>query len=258
MKRTQLLRSIFPAVIVLICYKLLNVKKIAFPLICSVVISFFSVAQDSSIIYKTGVVSKGTVEFYGNKYACSVIEFDAPPHVVEDAIKEMMSKRGYKATEKKGLLIYKNVVLRRTEINDAMDIYATVDSKSRSEKSKSKVSVIMTTAGAIPDKKIEKPEAASVATISIAAGSALLSDLEEEVSLAAHAHHIELQQALILKTEKDLNYLVKDSIDFQQRLENLKLDMEQNGKAQTAAKQKLLEATNRLDMLKARKLEKKN
>jgi hypothetical protein len=235
------------------------VKNIALLLIFVFTCSVFSVAQDSAIIYKTGMLSKGKVTFYGNKYEGSIIEFDAPAKVVEEAIKEMMSKRGYKPTEKKDFLIYKNVLLRNTEIKDAVDVYASVEAKSRSEKNKTLVSIIITQPGAIPENKMEKTDAAAVATMGISGvGVSLLSDMEEDVSIAAHNNEVALQQALIVKTERDLNYLVKDSIDFQQRLENLKLDIEKNGKAQTAAKQKLLEANNRLDMLKARKLEKKN
>jgi hypothetical protein len=235
------------------------VKKTAGLLLCVVCFSIFAAAQDSSIIYKKGVLSKGTVEYYGNKYDCSVIEFDAPPDVVEDAIKEMMSKRGHKPTNKKGFLVYRNVVLRRTEIKDAVDVYADIEPKSRNEKNKSIVSLIITVPGAIPDKRIEKSEAAAIATINLAgAGSVLLSDMEEDVSFAAHSNDISMQQEMVLKTEKELNYLVKDSIDLQKRLEKLQLDIAENGKAQSAAKQKLLEETTRLEMMKARKLEKKN
>jgi len=235
------------------------VKKIAFLLICCVATVFSATAQDSSIIFKKGVLSKGTVEYFGNKYDCSVIEFDAPPNVVEDAIKEMMSKRGHKASTKKGFLVYKNVLLRRTEIKDPVDVYAEIEQKSRSEKNKSIVSMIITVPGAIPEKRIEKNQAAAVATISLAgAGSVLLSDMEEDVSIAAHSNDISMQQELVLKTEKEVNYLVKDSIDLQKKLEKLQLDIAENGKAQSSAKQKLLEETTRLEMMKARKLEKKN
>jgi len=119
--------------------------------------------------------------------------------------------------------------------------------------------MIITVPGAIPEKRIEKNQAASVATISLAgAGSVLLSDMEEDVSIAAHSNDISMQQELVLKTEKEVNYLVKDSIDLQKKLEKLQLDIAENGKAQSAAKQKLLEENTRLEMMKARKLEKKN
>lgn len=219
----------------------------------------FISAQDSSIIYKHGKISKGKVQYYGNNYDCSVIEFDAPPGVVEDAIKEMMSKRGHKSSSKKGFLVYKNVVLRRTELKDPVDVYAQIDSKSRSEKQKTLVSMLITVPGAIPDRRIEKNEAAGIATIGLTgAGSLLLSDMEEDVSLAAHSNDITTQQELISQTEKELNYLAKDSIDLQKRLMKLQQDIAENGKAQSAAKQKLLEETTRLEMMKARKLEKKN
>ncbi|HSC54284.1 MAG TPA: hypothetical protein VLC98_11700 [Phnomibacter sp.] len=234
-------------------------KNLSFLYIGLLAFSSLASAQDSSILYKKGQLSKGKVEYYGNKYDCSILEFDAPPDVVENAIKQMMSKRGYNASTKKGFLVYRNVVLRRTELKDPVDVFTEIEAKSRSEKNKSTVSMIITVPGAIPDKKIEKSQADAIGTIGLVGlGSALIGSLEEDVSLSAHNNEMTTLQEQIDKTQKELNSLVTDSLEYQKKLQKLQQSIVDNGKAQADAKQKLQETTKRLEMLKSRKLELKN
>jgi hypothetical protein len=222
-------------------------------------VTWSAFSQDSSIIYKQGTLSKGKVEYDGNTYACDVIAFDASPDVVEGAIKSMMSNRGHKYSTKKGFIVYRNVLLLRTNMKEPVDVFASIEPKSKNEKNKTKVSLIITKPGAIPDKKIDSKTAEEVTTMGFAsAGGTIFTDMETEVSLSAHQNDIALQELSVSKATKELKYLEKDANDLQKKLEKLQNDIVENEKARTAAKELLVNETSRLEMLKARKLDKKN
>jgi hypothetical protein len=222
-------------------------------------VAWSAFSQDSSIIYKQGILSKGKVEYDGNMYACDVITFDAAPDVVEGAIKSLMSNRGHKYSTRKGFIVYRNVLLLHSNMKEPVDVFASIEPKSKSEKNKTKVSLLITKPGAIPDKKIDSKTAEEVTTLGIAsAGGTIFSDMEKEVSLGAHENDIALQELSVSKATKELKYLEKDANDLQKRLEKLQNDIIENEKARTAAKELLENENSRLKMLKARKLEKKN
>ncbi|HMP91420.1 MAG TPA: hypothetical protein PKD90_01000, partial [Phnomibacter sp.] len=181
----------------------------------------------------------GEVTYFGTKYPCKIIEYNAPAEVVENSIKETMEARGYKAESKKGFLIYKNVILPNAPTSQPMDAYILVESKSRKEKDKSVAQIITGEPGKVMDGKAPKGVNPALGVMTTTHGAMFLEGLAERVGNNEFSRQMQLQEALIADEEKKMRKLESDQADMQKRLDKLKSDIEENKKAQEAQKAKL-------------------
>lgn len=160
------------------------------------------------------------IEFNGVKYPCTVTEYDAGPDVVEAAVKEFMQQQGHKADSRKGFLVYRNVRLSSVHNGQPVDLFISVEAKSRQEKDRSIVHTITAEPGKIPDKKPEKGSIDAGAVVIAAGGGALLAQMSNNVADKEHARQVAAQQAVILKAERKLKDLQADSVAMQKSWTN--------------------------------------
>lgn len=218
----------------------MNRYVLTLALICGSV--FFSLAQNG------GYPRQSSLEINGQRFPSYAYDYDAPPSVVEEAIKETMMSRGFKSTSKKGLLVFRSVVLPHDEKNITSDVFVLVETKSKQEKDKSTVNIVSAETGKIPDGKPEKESRMDPTDVVIpGGGSGFLSGIVTEVANKEHLRQIGLQQAEIAKQEKKLKSLQDEGISLQKKLEKLQKDIETNKSDQDAAQKGLEKEKRRLE-----------
>lgn len=226
--------------------------KRSFSLLIALCLSATLLAQmpDSTKAHPT---RHGNVDFYGVSYPCSITDYDAPPDVVEAAVKEYMQQHGHKGDSRKGFLVYRNVRLTHVHNGNPVDLFVLVEAKSRQEKEKAIVHTITAEPGKIPDKKPEKGTIEPSAVVISAGGAALLSHLSSNVAGKEHVRMLGLQQAVVLKNERKLKDLQDDYSSMQKKVEQLQKDMTQNQKDQEATTKLIEEEKKKLAELEAKK-----
>jgi hypothetical protein len=226
--------------------------KRSFFLLISICISATLLAQMPDSV-KAHPTRHGNIDFFGVSYPCSISEYDAPPDVVEAAVKEYMQQHGHKADSRKGFLVYRNVRLTHVHNGQPVDMFVLVEAKSRQEKEKTIVHTITAEPGKIPDKKPEKGAITPSAVVIAAGGAAMLSHLGSNVAGKEHVRQLGLQQAVVLKNERKLKDLQDDLAAMQKKVEQLQKDMAQNQKDQEAATKLIEEEKKKLAELEAKK-----
>ncbi|MEP7109319.1 MAG: hypothetical protein ABI760_15100 [Ferruginibacter sp.] len=195
-------------------------------------------------------VKNSTIEFNGGKYNGYLIEFNAPPDIVEDAVKERFKLQGVKPKETKGFMVYRNVVMPLIDPVKPMDAFVKVERKSRKEKEQTIVYFIAALPGQIPEDKL-KSDAAEIsgAVAVIEKGNAFLTGIIPDVRQGVYDKDIANQQSLLKKEEKKLANLVDDQTDMEKKLKKLQSDIEYNKKAQERQTAEIEKAKNALNEL---------
>ncbi|MFT3704226.1 MAG: hypothetical protein QM802_17795 [Agriterribacter sp.] len=184
------------------------------------------------------------VEFNKIKRPVKTIEVKQEADIVEEAVKNKMVKAGYKSTETKGWLVFKNVDDREISA-EVCDLYVKVEKKSKKEKETSLVHFFLT-----------KPN--DNATPVELAGSMLASEgFQGQVSANADATKLEKdiaeQEDATKKAQKKLDDLVKDQASMEKKIKNLQDDLEQNKSKQQTQTQEVENQRKILEQLKSKR-----
>lgn len=190
-----------------------------------------------------------SIEFNGGKYDGYLIELNAPPDIVEEAIKERFKLQGIKPKEIKSFMVYRNVVLPRIDPVKPMDAFIKVEKKSRKEKEQTVVYFIAALPGEIPDEKMKSDAAKSIGVSPVEKGGAFLTGMIPDVKKGVYDRDLGNQQAQVKKEEKKLASLADDQADMEKKLKKLQSDLEFNKKAQERQTAEVEKARNTLSEL---------
>lgn len=209
-------------------------------------------AQEEVVEKKIGQRSRGNIEINGQTFPCEVIEYHAPPEVVEAAMVNFMAQRGKKPTSRKGMLTFRGIEVSQQRAEGPMDAFVQIEAKSRSEKDKSVVKVLLTKPDQIADKKTKDANSAAVSTIM--AGSGFVTGIDNAVTESAHQSNITGQEQIVQQADREVKKLEKEMNDLQNQLNRLQKEMKDNQAQQDAAKGKLQMEIKKLETIRAKKL----
>ncbi|MBC7886883.1 MAG: hypothetical protein H7Z13_03280 [Ferruginibacter sp.] len=219
-------------------------------LITCLLIVISSIVFSQNSILDSPEVKNSTIEFNGGKYNGYLIEFNASPDIVEEAIKERFKLQGIKPKETKSFMVYRNVVIPLIDPVKPMDAFIKVERKSRKEKEQTIVYFISANPGEIPEDKLKSDAASkSVGVTGIKKGDAFLTGLIPDVKQGVYNKDLADQQSQLKKEEKKLSGLLDDQADMEKKLKKLQSDLEFNKKAQerqSAEVEKMKTALNEL------------
>lgn len=192
----------------------------------SLLLSFFLSASLSA-----QETSQATVEYNGQKYPCTVIEYNLPPDETENVIKSKLKTEGYNADKSKGFLVYRNVKLKDLDPNEPQDVLIKVERKSRGEKDKSLVTLVTAKPGEIPEGKVKGAKV--VADITSSANStSFLNSFQSDVTMKSYDLAVAAQTDELAKAEKKLDNLRKEQTKIERKIKEYQDDLAANKKSQ--------------------------
>lgn len=210
-------------------------------------VATFSFAQDPT--FQNAEAKKSYIEFNGGKYNGYEIELNAPPDIVEDAIKQKFKAMGTKPKEVKGFMVYRNVLLTSIDPVKPVDAFIKVERKSKKEKDQTIVSFIATATAAIADEKFKASATGNTEASSLESGDSFLLSMIPAIKMGVYENDLANQQAMVKKEEKNLANLKEDQADLEKKIRKLQNDLEYNIKAQerqTAEVEKVKSNLNQL------------
>jgi uncharacterized coiled-coil protein SlyX len=164
---------------------------------------------------------KGTYNFQKNLYAAAVIQVSYEENVVTDAVKEYMSRKGYKDTHYKDFIVYRSVPLNE-EPASAVDAYFNINQKSHSEKDVTIISLI-------PVKKSETLSPASAEDSSyISKAMTFLDSMRYNLLSYSLKQQINTQQKSVDKIKSKMLDLKNDSGDIAKKIRSYESDLQGN------------------------------
>lgn len=184
------------------------------------------------------------VEFNKAKRSVKTMEVSQESDIVEDAIKSKMAKSGYKPSESKGWMVFKNV--NDPEISsETCDLYIKVDRKSRKEKENSLVYFFASKPGD------------NVTPVSLADNMLVTDGFTGQVKVQADAVKLEKdiagQEDAVRKAQKKYDDLVKDQSSLEKKIQGLQSDLEKNKQKQQEQSQEAENQRKILEQLKSRR-----
>lgn len=185
-------------------------------------------AQDESKMVR---VQPRLVEFNGGNYNGNVADVDAPPDLVENAIKERFKLQGVKPKEQNGFMVFRNVRLGGSDTAGLTDAFIKVEKKSRKEKEISVVYLITARPGEIGNDKLKSGVPAPAITAA-AFPDGFLTGLSPDIGEQVYNRDLSEKQAVIKKAEKKLKDMQDDQASLEKKIKNLQDDLESNRKAQ--------------------------
>jgi chromosome segregation ATPase len=185
-----------------------------------------------TIIFKADAWSQAfatKVEYQKTQQSAAGIQLPYASGTVEDAVKEYMTKRGYKSADSKGFIVFRGARLDSSD-TDLSDLYFNIDHKSRKEKDITLITLL-------PAKKNEdvltRSQTDSMGMIEKA--KSFLNNLAPYIE----AHHVQLQlnsqMEVLQKAQKKMNSLMSDESDLNKKIRRLQNDSAQNKKDQVKA-----------------------
>jgi hypothetical protein len=179
----------------------------------------------SLIAYAQTTASEGSTDFQRTTQPAAIIELPYAEKVVEKALKEYMSKKGYKESESKGFKVYRGYKLRT--IHDySSDLYFKIERKSRREKD---LTVVFLVAG----KTGEDIKTRLVSdNLSIDGAKDLLEDMVPGIAAYDLEVQIQDQDDVLKKADKKYSGLLDDQKDYEKRIKNLEDKLVENKKNQ--------------------------
>lgn len=194
------------------------------------------------------------IEFNGGKYNGYVMEFNAPPDIVEEEVKTHFKPQKVKPKKVNDYMVYRNVVLPQVDAEKKMDAFIKVEKKSKKEENRTVAYLIVTNAGEIPDKKVKSDDTAMAIGVTAVAGSAVvLRGLTPNVEQKNYEKNMAAQQSALKKEEDKLAGLKKDQADMEKKIKQLQSDLEKNAKEQTKQTAAVNKAKNASDDLLSKK-----
>ncbi|MBX9784862.1 MAG: hypothetical protein K2X48_16350 [Chitinophagaceae bacterium] len=193
----------------------------------------------------TNAQSFGELEWQKTKIPAVALEIPQTSSVTQDAIVKKLAQLGYNGKESKGVVVYKGI--RITEISsEPLDIYLSVDRKSRKEKDAS--TVYFAVSGA-PGQFVKAGDDA----ILIQKINAYVNNFPAWAEAEALERDIKDQEYRVKSAEKKASDLQNDSDNLQKRLKKLQDDIEENKKNIEKQKTEMENQRKALDILKARR-----
>jgi hypothetical protein len=218
-------------------------------LITCMLIAIASLAFSQNLSLDSAEVKNTTIEFNGGKYNGYLIELNAPPDIVEDAIKERFKLQGIKPKETKDFLVYRNVIIPRIDPVKPVDAFIKVERKSRKEKEQTTVYFIAAVPGEIPEDKVKSDAAARSIGVTAVEGAGFLTGMIPDIKQGVFNKDVASKQSLVKKEEKKLADLLDDQSDMEKKLKKLQSDLEYNKKAQERQTAEVEKAKNLLNEL---------
>ena len=178
------------------------------------------------------------VSFNGANYNGLVADVQAPPDIVEKALKEKFAKQGVKPKEIDDFLVFRNVTLKSIDSAKLVDAFFKVEKKNKKEKDASTISLIPTQHGEIPDEKMKSGATPKIITVS-AASEEVLSGLTPEIEMKVFEKKLLDKQEEIKVAEKKLKELREDSAGYVKKQIEIEDDLVQNKKDQESERANL-------------------
>ncbi len=204
-------------------------------------ILFFSVAFCTATIAQSRI---NTVEYQKINREAIINEIPFPESMTGKAIQDTLEKLGYKGKDSKGFTVYRGVKLPALG-NDALDLYFSVDKKSKKEKDISLVTM-MVSKGA--DDFIT--EGSDRALMNKA--KTYLDNLYNAVAVYVHGQQVMEQEDVVKSLEKKAAGLSNDADDLQKKKRKIENEIEQNIKDQADQKKELEKQKQILETLRTK------
>jgi hypothetical protein len=163
---------------------------------------------------------KGNYTFQKNLYPAAAIQVASDDDVVTNAIKEYMSKKGYKETKYKDFLVYRSLPLNENP-SSAIDAYFNINQKSHSEKDITIVSLL-------PVKKGETLTPTAIDSSSMDLAVTYLDSMRYNILSYSLKQQIATQQKAVNKINSKLVDLKNDSGDIAKKIRSYENDLQQN------------------------------
>lgn len=168
---------------------------------------------------------KGNLSFQKNQYAVAAIQVPYEEDVVTDAVKEYMSRKGYKDAHYKDFIVYRSVPLNETSTS-TIDAYFNINQKSHAEKDITIVSLL-------PVKKGETLVPANIEDSAfIRMAVAYLDSMRYNILSYSLKQQIAAQQKSVDKIKSKMLDLKNDSGDIAKKIRSYESDLQQNKKDQ--------------------------
>ncbi len=196
------------------------------------------------MLFVKAQVSDGEIEFNKVKRHVKTMEVNEAPDVVEQAVKNKMLKHGYKPSESRGWLIFKNV--NDPEFSaEPCDLHVKVERKSRKEKESS---IVYFFASKSND---------HTTPVILAGGMLTAEGFHGHITSHARAEKLDRdikeQEEILAKAQKKYDNLVKDQASLEKKIQDLQSDLEKNKQKQQEQTQEVENQSKILEQLKARK-----
>jgi chromosome segregation ATPase len=161
------------------------------------------------------------IEYQKSQQQVAVIELPYKQDVVEDAIKDYMSKKGLKSSSSKGFDVYRSTKLDDGDA-DVSDLYFKIEKKKK-DKDYTVISLLPVKANG---EILARPQTDSTGQMDKA--KAYLNAMVGYID----SHNVDVeadkQMDVVKKAQKKLNGYVSDSSDAEKKIRNLRTDEEQN------------------------------
>jgi len=166
-------------------------------------------------------------EFQKTQQTAAAIDLPYTTDLVDEAIRERMSRKGLKGSSQKGFTLYRGAVLGRAGDSAAgpADLYVKVDRKNRD-----KTSSVVTIIAARPGEDPATRTAADPALLEDA--KFFLNDLSPSVEARSLEGEVTGQESVVKKAQKKLHGLQDDQTSLEKKLRYAQGDLEQNKKDQ--------------------------
>ena len=151
----------------------------------------------------------------------AAVELPYKTGVVEDAIKDYMSKKGFKGSDSKGFNVFRGTKLDSTDM-DLSDLYFKIERKKK-DKDYSVVSLLATKAN---QDILSRP--ATDSTGQMGKAKAFLNNLVPYIDAHNTDVQISEQQDVLKKAQKKMNSLITDQSDIEKKIRKLQADEDQN------------------------------
>ena len=168
---------------------------------------------------------KGSLSFQKNQYPVAAIQVSYEEDVVTDAVKEYMSRKGYKDAHYKDFILYRSVPLAEAP-ESTIDAYFNINQKSHSEKDVTIISLL-------PVKKGETLIPANAEDSSfIRMSMSYLDSMRYNILSYSLKQQIIAQQKTVDKIKAKMLDLKNDSGDIAKKIRSYDSDLQQNRKDQ--------------------------
>jgi hypothetical protein len=164
---------------------------------------------------------KGNLTFQKNLYSVAAIQVTLEEGVVNDAVKDYMSRKGFKDSHFKDFIVFRSVPLDSGS-SVVADTYFTIEKKSHSEKDLTIISLL-------PVKKGEVISPSTVADSALMKCSLIyLDSLKHYVLSYSLKQDIKAQQKAVDKIKSNLLNLKNDSGDIAKKIRGYQSDLVEN------------------------------
>lgn len=178
--------------------------------------------------------SESSIEYHKGDKVAAVIELPYPPEVVEDAIKDYLSKKGVKESKYKGFSIFRSTRMYDSDLN-VNDLHFKVERKSRKEKDVSVVYLLVGRPGENVGLRTKDDR------YKVDDGKGFLNNMAPSIEAYNLEVDIKNQDETVKKTEKKMKNLQDEQKELEKKLEANK--KEQEKQTEEMSKQKtMLEA----------------